>query len=354
MKYLLNDIKSNKIYYLLITFSLIIFSFATSLSITSFIDYYEKKLGSLVGNSKYIYELQLTGATDDDLKNLSTFSQDNFNDINIVSNINIDRGISKIFVFNYTAWNNSLIEGNKFDGDTYTAIVNNNDYHIGDYININSVKYRIIGKLDESTFDFNDYVYIPYDNERDNIGSDIFTVSNQLNLLVYSDRKITTEIDMIKNALVENNNKLSINVINKKLQFFIESFKPSTYFVSRVIYSLLLVLISLINLILFISYFNNSKKKEMYTKMVLGASNFYLLVNEFLKLFICIVLSSAFTLSIQHFLNLLGIKTEEIPMTIYTHNIIFVPIISTILIFIILFFIYPNGNNKNISSILKE
>ena len=88
--------------------------------------------------------------------------------------------------------------------------------------------------------------------------------------------------------------------------------------------------------------------------MVLGASNFYLLVNEFLKLFICIVLSSAFTLSIQHFLNFLGIKTEEIPMTIYTHNIIFIPIISTILIFIILFFIYPNGNNKNISSILKE
>ena len=101
MKYLLNDIKSNNIYYLLITFSLIIFSFATSLSITSFIDYYEKKLGSLVGNSKYIYELQLTGATDDDLKNLSTFLQNNFNDINIVSNINIDRGISKIFVFNY-------------------------------------------------------------------------------------------------------------------------------------------------------------------------------------------------------------------------------------------------------------
>ncbi|WP_195964099.1 hypothetical protein, partial [Clostridium cuniculi] len=133
MKYLLNDIKSNNIYYLLITFSLIIFSFSTSLSITSFIDYYEKKLGSLVGNSKYIYELQLTGATDDDLKNLSTFLQNNFNDINIVSNINIDRGISKIFVFNYKAWNNSLIEGNKFDGDTFTAIVNNNDYHIGDY-----------------------------------------------------------------------------------------------------------------------------------------------------------------------------------------------------------------------------
>lgn len=352
MRYLIRDLRANKLYYTLLTFSLTIFSLATSLSITSFIDYYEKYLGSLVGNSKYIYEMQLDSVNNDDLSKLTTFTQENFNDINIITDINLSDSLFKIYVFNYKGWNNEIIDGDKLDINTNNVVVTDNNYKIGDSIELYPYNYEIIGKIDVNKYpDLEKYIYIPYDSERDKIGSDISTVSGVLNLLICSNRKIDTEIDMIKGTLIENNEKLKVNILNKKTEFIKKCFRRNTYFFTRVLYSLCLILICLINLILFLSYFNTSKRKETYTKRVLGASNFSIIVNEFIRLSICVIISSFLALGIQHILNINGIKTKEIPMDISMSNIILVPIISIILISMIVKFIY---HKDNISSILKE
>lgn len=354
MIYLLKDLKANKLYYIIVTFSLIIFNFATSLSITSFTDYYEKSLGSLVGNSKYIYEMQLDGITNDDLKNLSKFSQENFNDINIITDANRLNNLFYIYVLNYKGWNNKVIEGDKLGSNTSNIVISSNDYKIGDSLKIKSYNYNVIGKLDENTFSKLDkYIYIPYDSERDKLGNEIPTMDGVLTLLICSNKKIVTEIDMIKNVLLENNNDLKIDITNKKFEFIKKSFKPNTYFFTRVLYSLCLILISLINLILFISYFSMSKRKEIYTKIVLGASNFNIIKGEFIKLSVCAIVSSVLTLCIQQILNINGISTNEIPMFVSINNVIFVPLISIILVFIIVKFIYSKSDSNNISSILK-
>lgn len=355
MRFLLRDFKANKIYYILITFSLMIFSFAISISITSFEDYYEKYLGSLVGKSKYIYEMSLYGVTDEDLKELSEFAQKNLNDINIITDINIFNGIFKIYVFNYNGWNNEIIDGNKLDNNTENVVVSGEDFKIGDLINIYPNSYNIIGKLDFNNFpELEKYIYIPYDNNRDKLGYDIAIKDGVLSILISSNRKINTEIGLIKKLLKENNDNLKINIINKKFQFLINSFKVNTYFFTRVLYSLCLIFISLINLVLFISYFSFSKRKEIYTKSVLGASNFSIIISEFSKLSICAIIASTLGLSIQQILDINNIKTRNIPMKISINNIIVVPIITILLVFIIVKFIYPKNNNDNISYILKE
>ena len=330
MRFLLRDFKANKIYYILITFSLMIFSFAISISITSFEDYYEKYLGSLVGKSKYIYEMSLYGVTDEDLKELSEFAQKNLNDINIITDINIFNDIFKIYVFNYNGWNNEIIDGNKLDNNTENVVASGEDFKIGDLINIYPNSYNIIGKLDFNNFpELEKYIYIPYDNNRDKLGYDIAIKDGVLSILISSNRKINIEIGLIKKFLKENNDNLKINIINKKFQF-------------------------LINLVLFISYFSFSKRKEIYTKSVLGASNFSIIISEFSKLSICAIIASTLGLSIQQILDINNIKTRNIPMKISINNIIVVPIITILLVFIIVKFIYPKNNNDNISYILKE
>lgn len=275
MRFLLRDFRANKIYYILITFSLMIFSFVISISITSFKDYYEKYLGSLVGNSKYIYEMSLDGVRDENLKELSEFAQKNLNDVNIITNINIFNDLFKIYVFNYNGWNNEIIEGNKLSNNTENIVVSGEDFKIGNSINIYPNSYNIIGKLDLNKFpELEKYIYIPYDNNRDKLGYDIATKEGVLSILISSDRKINTEIESIKKLLKENNSNFKINITNKRVQFLRDSFKGNTYFFTRILYSLCLIFISLINLVLFISYFSFSKRKEIYTKSVLGASNF--------------------------------------------------------------------------------
>lgn len=355
MGFLLRDFKANKIYYILVTFSLMIFSFSISISITSFEDYYQKYLGSLVGNSKYIYEMSLDGVTDEDLKELSTFAQKNLKDINIITDINIFNKLFKIYVFNYNGWNNEIIDGNKLDNNTENIVVSEEELKIGDSIDIYPNSYNIIGKLDFNKFpESGKYIYIPYDSNRDKLGDDIFNKDGILSILISSNRRINKEIETIEKILKENNNNLEINTINKKVQFLRNSFKGNTYFFTRILYSLCIILISLINLVLFISYFSFSKRKEIYTKSVLGASNFSIIISEFSKLSICALIGSILGLGIQQVLDINNIKTKNIPMAISMNNIIIVPIITILLVFIIVKFIYPKNNYDNISSILKE
>lgn len=358
MEYALKDMKANNAYYLIFTFSLIILSFVLSLSITSFIDYYETNLGALVGNSRYIYEAELRGATNDDLKLISKLSQEEFGDINIITDVSVssidNNPMSKIYVLNYKGWNNKVVEGDRLDNDSYNIVVNNSNYEIDDIIKINSNNYKVIGKLDDSKFNMDNYIYIPYDPERDMISKEIVLKEGIVTLLICSDKKINYEIDLLKDKLTYYNDNLNVNIVNKKLEFIKDSIQPNTYFISRVTYSLLLVLISFLNLILFISYWNKSKKKEIYIKKILGASDFNIIMDELIKLSICVIISSAIALIIQYILDINLIRTDEIPTYITNINIILVPVISVILVIGIIFFNYPYSNKKNVSSILKE
>ena len=354
MIYLLKDIKANKLYFFILTFSLTIFTLATSLSTSSYLDYYYKDLGNLVNNTKYIYEMKIDNIKNSDLEALSNYSKNNYDYINIV-NIVLEGELSKVYVLNYKGFNNTLSEGNKFDSNTSNVIVSDDSYSIGDSIQINQQKNTVVGKVDSENFHPNmKYYFINYDSERDKLNEAIPTTEGELSLLICSNKKIKNEIETLKNLLLEKNKKININISNKKYTFFKSCFVPNTYFYSRVIYPLKVVLISLINLILFISYFNNIKKKEIYLRKVLGASNFKIVYSEFIKLLICTVISCIISFIIQYTLDLYEIKSDVIPMEIFKGNLLFFPLATLILIILILIYIYPITNKSDINGILKE
>lgn len=354
MIYLLKDMKANKIYFFILTFSLTIFTLSTSLSISSYLDYYYKSLANLVNNTNYIYKMKIDNIKNSDLEILSNYSKDNYDYINIV-NIVLEADLSKVYVLNYKGFNNNLSEGNKFDSNPYNVIVSDDSYNIGDNIQINQQKNTIVGKIDSKNFHPNiKYAFINYNSERDKLNEVIPTTEGKLSLLICSNKKIKTEIETLKNLLLENNKKIKIDISNEKYNFFKSCFVPNTYFYSRVIYPLTVVLISLVNLILFISYFSAIKKKETYLRKVLGASNFKIAYSEFLKLFICTLISCIISFTIQYILNIYEIKSEVIPMEIFKGNLLFVPLVTLVLTILILLYIYPINNKSNINILLKE